>query len=597
MDIREKIKLLPRKPGVYQFKNMVGEIIYIGKAKVLRNRVNSYFLKNGGHTGRTKIMIKHITDMEFIVVDSELDALLLENNLIKEYQPRYNIMLKDDKTYPWITIKNERFPRVMSTRQKRNDGAQYFGPYASVKMMRAVLELVNSLYKIRTCKYDLSKRNIENKKYKVCLEYHIGNCLGPCEGHQSEADYNKQIDEIVEILKGNISGLLRMMKTRMEYHAKKLEYEDAQYLKDSISVLEKYRSKSAVVHPSLPDTDVFTVVSDLNSGYVNYMKVISGAIVQSHTMSFKKKLDEEDNVLIEQGIAEVSNSFGNLAKHLLVSVMPDIEIEGSNLAIPQIGDKKKLLDLSHRNAQYFMLDRQKQTKFSDPEKHTERIMEQMKKDLRLKELPRHIECFDNSNLQGTYPVSACVVFKDGKPSKKDYRHFNIKTVEGPDDYASMTEALVRRYSRMQAEGESFPNLIIVDGGKGQLSAGVEALDQLGLRGKIPIIGIAKRLEEIYYPGDPLPLYIDKKSESLKIIQFARNEAHRFGITHHRNKRSKASIHTSLTDIEGIGKQTAEDLLHKFKSVSQIKKATLQDLEAVVGKARAKKVFAWVKKAD
>ncbi len=592
MEITQKIKLLPKKPGVYLFKNKNEEVLYIGKAKVLKNRVNSYFLKNGGHTGKTRVMVKHIVNVDFIVVETELDALLLENNLIKKYQPRYNVMLKDDKTYPWICIKNERFPRVISTRKKIEDGSQYFGPYASVKMMRAVLNLVNSMYKIRTCKYDLSEKNIERQKYRVCLEYHIGNCLGPCAGHQSEESYNDQIEDIKQILKGNIAGLIRLLKKRMAHYAEKLEFESAQFLKDNIKALEKYQSKSAVVHSSLPNTDVFTTASDINTTYVNFMRVVDGGVIQSHTMTFKKKLEEPEATMIERGMGEVAELFEGLSKNILVSAMPDVEFPGTTIAVPQIGDKKKLLDLSERNARYYMLDKQKQTKFADPERHAKRIMEQMKRDLRLKELPTHIECFDNSNLQGTHPVSACVVFKNGKPSKKDYRHFNIKTVEGPDDFASMKEAMHRRYGRLIREGEPLPQLIILDGGKGQLSAGVESLEELGLLGKVAIIGIAKKLEEIYYPGDSLPLYIDKKSETLKVIQFARNEAHRFGITHHRNRRSKASIKTELDNIPGIGKKTIEDLLFQFKSVSGVKNATLKELTNAVGRSRAMKLAKW-----
>lgn len=592
MDLAEKIKLLPTSPGVYQFRDESDKIIYIGKAKNLRNRVRSYFLKNGGHSGRTRVMVKRIKDFTFIVVESELDALLLENNLIKKHLPRYNVLLKDDKTYPWICIKKERFPRVFATRTKINDGSEYFGPYASVTMMKTLLNLVRQLYKIRTCKYDLSEKNIEKGKFKVCLEYHIGNCLGPCEGFQSHADYLSQIADIKQILKGNISSVISILEQRMNTYAEKMQYEEAQGLKDKIEILQRYKSKSTIVNPSMNNLDVFSVVSDLHNGYVNYLKVIDGAVIQSHTMAYKKKLEETDADLLQLGIAEVRVQFDALAKEVIIPEPIEIELENHTFTIPQRGDKKKLLELSTRNAKYFMLDKQKQTRFADPEKHSERIMEQMKKDLRLTEKPYHIECFDNSNLQGTNPVAACVVFRDGKPSKKEYRNFNIKTVVGADDFASMKEVVYRRYRRMIDEGEKLPQLIVVDGGKGQLSSAVESLDQLGIRGKVAIIGIAKRLEEIFYPGDSLPLYIDKKSETLKILQNARNEAHRFGITHHRNKRSKNTFKTELTDIPGIGQATAEDLLKKFQSVTRVKKATLAEIAETIGPSKAQAVRTW-----
>ena len=592
MNLAEKIKLLPAKAGVYQFRDESGKIIYIGKAKNLRNRVRSYFLKNSGHSGRTRVMVKRIKDFTFIVVETELDALLLENNLIKKHLPRYNVLLKDDKTYPWICIKNERFPRVFATRTKINDGSEYFGPYASVTMMKTLLNLVRQLYKIRTCKYDLSEKNIEKGKFKVCLEYHIGNCLGPCEGFQSHDDYLAQIADIKLIIKGNISSVISILENRMNTYAEKMQYEDAQGLKDKIDILQRYKSKSTIVNPSMNNVDVFSVISDLHNGYVNYLKVIDGAVIQSHTMAYKKKLEETDAELLQLGIAEVRVQFDALAKEVLIPEPIEIELENHTFTIPQRGDKKKLLELSLRNAKYFMLDKQKQTRFADPERHTERIMEQMKKDLRLSEKPHHIECFDNSNLQGTNPVAACVVFRDGKPSTKEYRHFNIKTVVGPDDFASMKEVVYRRYRRMIDEGEDLPQLIVVDGGKGQLSSALESLDQLSIRGKVAIIGIAKRLEEIFYPGDSLPLYIDKKSETLKILQNARNEAHRFGITHHRNKRSKNTFKTELTDIPGIGAATAEELLKKFQSVTRVKKASLDEIAETIGSSKAQAVRTW-----
>ena len=592
MDLSEKIKLLPSSAGVYQFRDENDKIIYIGKAKSLRNRVRSYFLKNGGHSGRTRVMVKRIKDFSFIVVESELDALLLENNLIKQYQPRYNVMLKDDKTYPWICIKNERFPRIFATRTKINDGSEYFGPYASVGMMKTLLNLIRQLYKIRTCKYDLSEKNIAAGKFKVCLEYHIGNCKGPCEGLQSLEDYMLQIADIKEIIKGNIGSVITVLENRMSVFAEKMEYESAFEIKENIDILHRYKSKSTIVNPAIGNVDVFSVISDLHNGYVNYLKVVDGAVIQSHTMAYKKKLEESDADLLELGIAEIRVQFDALAKEVLIPESIEMKMENHHFTIPQRGDKKKLLELSTRNAKYFMLDKQKQTRFADPEKHTERIMVQMQKDLRLSEQPTHIECFDNSNLQGTNAVAACVVFRDGKPSTKEYRHFNIKTVVGPDDFASMKEVVFRRYRRMIDEGESLPQLIVVDGGKGQLSSALESLDELGIRGKVAIIGIAKRLEEIFYPGDSVPLYIDKKSETLKILQNARNEAHRFGITHHRNKRSKNTFKTELTDIPSIGKATAEELLQKFQSVTRIKKASLAEIAEVIGPSKAQAVRTW-----
>jgi len=595
MTLQTKIKMLPNKPGVYQFKDSEGKIIYIGKAKVLRSRVSSYFNKGGGHSGKTRVMIKRIADFSFIVVESELDALLLENNLIKEHQPRYNAMLKDDKTFPWICVKNERFPRVFSTRTKIDDGSEYFGPYASVKTMRTLLNLIRQLYKIRTCKYNLSQTNIEAGKFKVCLEYHIGNCLGPCEGYQTHDDYMVQIDQIKSIIKGKIGDVISVLEERMDYHSRKLEFEVAQGIKEKLDILKKYQAKSAIVNSSISDTEVFTVVADAKSGYVNYMKVVDGAIIRSRTLTIKKKLEESNTDLLALAISEIKSEQGELSKSLLVSEKPEFEVEGVSYVIPQRGDKKKLVDLSLRNAKYFMLDRQKQSKFTNPEEHRERMLNQIKSDLRLNELPRHIECFDNSNFQGTNAVAACVVFKDGKPSKKEYRHFNIKTVVGPDDYASMREVVFRRYRRLNEEGESLPQLVVIDGGKGQLSSAVESLEQLELRGKIAVIGIAKKLEEIYYPEDPLPLHLDKASETLRVLQHLRNEAHRFGITHHRNKRSKSTFKTSLQDIPGVGKATSEKLLSEFKSVKRIREASLKEIASIIGEQKAKLVTSWFEK--
>ncbi len=588
------IKSLPQKPGVYQYFNKKGDIIYVGKAKNLKKRVSSYFTKQHGRS-KTAVLVQLINDIKIIVVDTEIEALLLENSLIKKYQPKYNIMLKDDKTYPWICIKNERFPRIFSTRNVVKDGSDYFGPYASVKMMNTILDLIRQLYTIRNCNYNLSEENIKNEKFKVCLEYHIGNCKGPCEGYQKEEEYNLDIQQIKSIIKGNINGVAKHLKSLKQQYADKLEYEKAQLVKEKIEMLENYQSKSVVVSPTINDVDVFSVISDEKYGYVNYLKVINGAIIQGHTIELKKKLEETDDELLQIGIAELRQRFDSHSKEVIVPFKPELEDENIKFLVPQRGDKKKLLELSDRNAKYYRLEHNKQKANVNPTKHSDRILERLQKDLRMPEKPIHIECFDNSNIQGTNPVAACVVFKDAKPSKKDYRHFNIKTVEGPDDFASMEEVVYRRYKRLLEEKQSLPQLIIIDGGKGQLSSALKSIDKLGLRGKITIIGIAKKLEEIYFPEDPIPLYLDKKSESLKLIQYLRNEAHRFGITHHRNKRSKGAIKSELAEVEGIGYKTAQQLLWKFKSVARVKKASLKELEDTISKKRAKIVFEHFKK--
>ena len=590
--LKEQIKTLPSKPGVYQYYDKEGTILYVGKAKNIKKRVSSYFTKN--QFGKTAILVKQIVDIRTIVVGSEIEALLLENNLIKKYQPKYNIMLKDDKTYPWICIKNERFPRIFSTRNVIKDGSDYFGPYASVKMMNTVLTLIKELYPLRNCNYNLSKNNVDANKFKVCLEYHIGNCKGPCVGKQTDEDYDISITHIKSIVKGNINGVTKHLKPLMESYAENLQFEKAQLLKEKIDTLENYQSKSVVVSPTINDVDVFSIVTDEKYGYVNYLKVINGAIIQGHTIELKKKLEETDDALLQIGIAELRLRFESNSKEVLVPFLLNLEDKNIKFLVPQRGDKKKLLELSERNAKYYRLERFKQKANISPTKNSDRILDKMQKDLRMKVRPDYIECFDNSNIQGTNPVSACVVFKDGKPSKKDYRNFNIKTVEGPDDFASMTEVIYRRYKRLLEENQPLPQLIIIDGGKGQLSASLKSIDKLGLRGKITIIGIAKKLEEIYFPGDSVPLYIDKKSESLKVIQYLRNEAHRFSITHHRNKRSKGAITSELDNIEGIGSKTAQDLLQKFKSVSRIKKATITELEETISKKRAKVVFDFFK---
>ncbi|MDG3583138.1 excinuclease ABC subunit UvrC [Galbibacter pacificus] len=586
--IEIQLQTLPNNPGVYQFYNKDGKIIYVGKAKNLKKRVSSYFHKNHEY-GKTRVLVKKIETIKHIVVPTETDALLLENNLIKKYQPRYNVMLKDDKTYPWICIKNERFPRVFTTRNMIKDGSEYFGPYTSMKTVRILLDLIKGLYSLRTCNYDLSKEKIDAGKYKVCLEYHLGNCLGPCEGYQSLGEYDKQITAIREIIKGNFKDSLGDFKSQMKALAAEMRFEEAQQIKEKIDVLENYQAKSTVVNPKISNVDVFSIVSDESFGYVNFLQLSYGAIIRAHTVEIKKKLNESNEELLELAVTELRTRFNSQSKEIYVPFSINVA-EGIKVTIPKLGDKKRILELSERNAKLYRQERFKQIKIVDPERHVKRIMAQMKKDLRLSEDPRHIECFDNSNIQGTNPVAACVVFKDGKPSKKDYRHFNIKTVVGPDDFASMEEVVHRRYKRLLEEAEPLPQLIVIDGGKGQLSSALKSLDRLGLRGKIAIIGIAKRLEEIYYPGDSIPLYLDKKSETLKIIQQLRNEAHRFGITFHRNKRSKAAISSALENIDGIGKKTANDLLKTFKSVKRVKEASLEQIVLVVGKAKAKKVY-------
>lgn len=584
------IKTLPNKPGIYQYYDKDGKILYVGKAKELKKRVSSYFNKEASVSGKVRVLVNKIAEIRHVVVDTELDALLLENNLIKKYQPRYNVLLKDDKTFPWICIKNEPFPRIFSTRNVFKDGSLYFGPYASVKMMNTLLDLVRQLYQLRTCKHKLTDENIQKKKYKVCLEYHLGNCLGPCEGLQTAEDYNNTIQEIKEIIKGNINSVIAQLKGLMKQYAEDLEFEKAQSVKERLELLEKYQSKSTVVNPKIENTDVFSIVTDDDAGYVNFIKVVNGAIVQSHTVELKKKLEETPQELLTIAILDLRERFESNASEVLLPFPLEIDFPGVNFTVPKIGDKKHLLDLSERNCKYYKLEKEKQIELVDPDRHTNRIMAQMKKDLRMQVEPRHIECFDNSNIQGDYPVAAMVYFKDGKPHKKEYRHYNIKTVEGPDDFASMEEVIYRRYKRLLEEEKELPQLVVVDGGKGQLSSGLSSLEKLGLRGKITIIGIAKRLEEIYFPGDSLPLYIDKKSETLKIIQQLRDEAHRFGITHHRKRREKGTVKSILTDIDGIGYTNTQKLLWKFKSVKNIKKASLQDIQEAIGNAKGKIVF-------
>mgnify|MGYP002639681649 CR=1 FL=1 len=583
-----QIKTLPNSPGVYQYFDKDEVIIYVGKAKNLKKRVASYFNKNH-ENGKTRVLVKKIVSIKHIVVDTETDALLLENNLIKKYQPRYNVMLKDDKTYPWICIKKERFPRIFLTRNIIKDGSEYFGPYTSMRTAKALLELIKELYALRTCKYDLSKEKINAGKYKVCLEYHLGNCKGPCENLQTEENYQVDIVAIRNIIKGNFKESLEKFNELMLIFSATMKFEEAQKIKEKVESLANYQSRSTVVSPSINNVDVFSVISDESFGYVNFFKIANGSIIQSHTTEIKKKLDETDNELLKLSIIEIRQRFNSTSKEIYTPFPVEV---GDNIkvTVPKTGDKKRIVELSLRNARYYRQDRFKQLKIVDPDRHVNRIMAQMRSDLRLKVEPRHIECFDNSNIQGTHPVAACVVFKDGKPSKKEYRHYNIKTVVGPDDFASMEEVVFRRYKRLLAENEPLPQLIIIDGGKGQLSSALKSLDVLGLRGKIAIVGIAKRLEEIYYPGDSVPLYLDKKSESLKIIQFLRNEAHRFSITLHRNKRSKSAIQSELEQIPKVGKQTITTLLRKFKSAKRVKTATFEELEKEIGHARATVIF-------
>lgn len=586
--LKIQLSALPDDPGVYQFYNKDDTLLYVGKAKNLKKRVSSYFNKKHEY-GKTRILVKHINSIRHIVVPTETDALLLENNLIKKYQPKYNVLLKDDKSYPWICIKNERFPRIFPTRKYIKDGSEYFGPYTSMHTVRTLLDLIKGVYSLRTCNYDLSEKKISEGKYKVCLEYHLGNCKGPCEGLQSEEEYHLQVDDIREIIKGNFKSSLTYFKKQMKFLASRKLYEEAQKIKEKIEVLENYQAKSTIVNPKINNVDVFSIVSDEAYAYVNFLQLSHGAVIRSHTLEMKKKLDEDDKDLLQMAIVEIRQRFNSQSKELylpfVVSVDPELKVR-----VPKTGDKKRIVELSERNAKFFRQDRFKQIKIIDPDRHTNRIMAQMKKDLRLSSEPRHIECFDNSNIQGSNPVAACVVFLNGKPAKKEYRKFNIKTVTGPDDFASMEEVVFRRYRRLLEEKADLPQLIVIDGGKGQLSSSVKSLDKLGLRGKIAIIGIAKRLEEIYFPEDPIPLYLDKKSESLKIIQQLRNEAHRFGITFHRQKRSKAAINSVLEEIDGIGEKTVQELLQQFKSVKRIKEASLDDLTKSVGMARAKKIY-------
>jgi len=587
--LQNLIKSLPGKPGVYQYFNKEGKVIYVGKAKNLKKRVSSYFTKSH-QSGKVHMLVSKIDNIEFVVTNTELDALLLENNLIKKYQPKYNIQLKDDKSFPWICIKNEHFPRIFPTRHLVKDGSEYFGPYASVRMMKTLLDIIKKLYPLRTCNLNLKPALIEKKNYKVCLEFHLGNCLGPCVGAQSEEDYMITIGQIKNIIKGNITNVIGELKSLMNNAAENLEFEQAQLLKEKVEILEKYKSKSTIVNPKIDNVDVLSMIHENEIAYVNYLKVSNGAIVQAHTIEIKMKIDETDDDLLAFALMDFRQRFDSNAKEILLPFDPGIDLPDIKITIPQRGDKKQLLDLSYRNARFYQLERAKQASLVDPDRHKKRVLNQLKTDLRMHEMPVQIECFDNSNLQGEYPVAAMVQFIDAKPNKNGYRHFNIKSVTGANDFASMEEIIFRRYKRLQEEKKALPQLIVIDGGKGQLSSAVKSLKKLKLYGKISIIGIAKKLEEIYFPNDPVPLYLDKKSESLKIIQQLRDEAHRFGITHHRSKRDKGTLKSELTDIDGVGYNTAQKLLWKFKSVKKIKTASFEELAAAIGKSKTKIVF-------
>ena len=587
--LQEKISILPDTPGVYIYYNAEGQVIYVGKAKNLKRRVSSYF--NREHdVVRTRLLVRAIHDMNYIVVPTEQDALNLENSLIKEHQPRYNVLLKDDKSYPWICVTAEHYPRVFLTYNYRKDGSKYYGPYTNQSMARTVLRLIDDLYPIRTCRHMITPEYIEKGKGRLCLEYHMKRCKGCCTGAILMEEYASYIDRIRQILRGETQELMNYLKEEMGRLAMDLRFEEAQVLKEKYQLIERYNAKSVIVSQTVQDVDVFGLEDDDKDVYINYMHVRRGVIVSSVTLQYKRRLDESQGQLLAYAMSEVAKEFSVDYKDVIVPIAPEVEMPGVNFIIPQRGDKSKLLEVSTRNARQRKIDNLKQMEKKNPEQRLERTLERMKTDFRLTELPRHIECFDNSNIQGTNPVSACVVFRNAKPSKRDYRHFIIKTVEGPNDFASMKEVLTRRYTRLLQEGQDLPQLIVVDGGKGQLSAAVEVLDELGLRGKIAIIGIAERLEEIFFPGDSVPLYIDKNSESLRVIQHLRDEAHRFGITHHRNRRSKGQVASALDSIKGVGEKTRTTLLQHFKSLKRIREASLADISAVIGPAKAQIVY-------
>lgn len=588
-DLDLQLKTLPSDPGVYRYYDKKDQLLYVGKAKHLKKRVLSYFNKNqSGY--RTRIMVGKIHRLETTIVPSEYDALLLENNLIKEHQPFYNVMLKDDKTYPWICIKNEDFPRVFLTRNKIKDGSEYFGPYAKVRPAKVLLDTIKHIYKIRTCNLNLAPAKIAEGKYRVCLEYHIKNCAGPCEMLEMKEEYDEKIDAIRGIIKGDFRRAKEYLTSQMMKFAEKLEFENAQMIKERMDLLENYQHKHTVVNATINDVDVFGMTSDETAAYVNYFKIQNGNIIQSYTTEIRKILEESDEDMLEEAMIEIRQKFNSVSKEILIPFHLSLEIPNVKLIVPKVGDKKRILELSEKNAKEYRIEKLKAVQIVDPERHTNRIMAEMQKLLHMPEEPRHIEGFDNSNIQGTNPVSACVVFKDGKPSKADYRIFHPKTVVGPDDYKTMEEVIYRRYKRLLDEDEPLPQLILIDGGKGQLSSAVESLKLLGLYGKITIIGIAKRLEEIYFPEDSIPLYIDKKSETLKILQRVRDESHRFGVKHHRTRRKNSTIKSELEEIPGIGEKAIELLLSKLKSVKRVRESSRETLEEIIGKNRGKLVW-------
>ena len=591
VDLELQLKILPSDPGVYRYYDKKGGLLYVGKAKNLKKRVSSYFNKNQvGY--RTRLMVSKIERIETTVVNSEYDALLLENNLIKEHQPFYNILLKDDKSYPWICIKKEPFPRIFLTRNLVKDGSEYYGPYAKVRQAKALIDVIKNLYKLRTCNLNLSQGKINEGKYKVCLEYHIKNCEGACEGLETEENYTEKIDAICGIIKGDFRKAKQYLEEEMYHYAGKLEFENAQMSKEKLQILENYQTHTTIINPNIDDVDVFGMVSDDEAAYVNYFKIKNGSIVQSYTTEVRKMLEESDEEILEEVLIEIRRKFDSRSVEIFLPFHLNIEIPSVKLIVPKVGDKKRIVELSEKNANEYRIEKLKQVQILDPERHTDRIMAEMKRILHLPEEPRHIEGFDNSNIQGTNPVSACVVFKNGKPSKEDYRIFHPKSVEGPNDFATMEEVIYRRYKRILDEGAPLPQLILIDGGKGQLSSAIKSLKLLGLYGKISIISIAERLEEIFFPNDPIPLYLDKKSETLKILQRVRDEAHRFGVKHHRTRRKNSALKSELEEIPGVGKKTIELLLSKLKSVKRVREASFETLEEILGKSKGKIVWGY-----
>lgn len=584
--VQESVRAMPDLPGVYQFFDTDGHLLYIGKAKSLKKRVSSYFNKTNQTNNKLRTLVRKIASIKFVVVDSESDALLLENVLIKKHQPKYNILLKDDKTYPWICIKNESFPRVFSTRNYIDDGSIYFGPYTSGRLVKTLLDLIKGLFPLRTCSLNLSQQMIAKGKYKTCLEYQIGNCLAPCVGLQEEIDYRVNTDAIKKILQGNLSDVLKWLNQEMKRFADEYQFEQAQMLKNKIDILHRFQSRTTIINPQFKDIEVYTILQKEGINVVNYLNVSSGVIIQSYNLELKNQLEEELPELLSYAITEIRSRLRSTSRNVIVNILPDFLIDNLDYSVPQRGEKRNLIDLSLRNCAAYIDELIKRDDLKNPQNKIDRLLQKIKDDLNLLELPVHIECFDNSNLQGTNPVSACVVFKNAKPSKRDYRHFNIKTVEGPDDFASMREVVYRRYSRLIEENQTLPQLVIIDGGKGQLGAAFESIHELGLSEKMKLIGIAKRLEEIYFPGDSVPLYLDKRSETLKVIQQARDEAHRFGVKHHTSRRSKSAISSSLDGINGIGPKTVEQLFSTLKSIDGIKKATREELILLIGEKKA-----------